>query len=123
MLAPLFDLFGAVLLEEVGRAVRRRPVGERLDRVGFTGFPYLPATLSATSNTALMSMPLTLPVLDAVGVELGREVGHAGGALDQVPIVLVVFDNEQAGAGRFLPQSPARLAAAKAPSLIAPSPR
>ena len=65
-------------------------------------------------------------VLDAVGVELGGEVGHRGGALDAGAhaVVVVLEDEEAVGFMPSRPQSPARFAASwKAPLWMAPSPR
>src|SRR5829696_2509364 len=99
-LAPLFDLFfGAVLLEEVGRAVRGRPVGERLDRVRLSRLPYLLGHHLGDLDNGLDIHAVHLLVLDAVGVKLGRQVGHGCGALDRCAHpVLVVLDDEQARA-------------------------
>src|SRR5215212_5245233 len=98
-LAPLFDLFlGAVLLEEISGAVRGRPVGDRLDGVGFTALPHLLGQSIGDLDDGLYVHAVYLLVLDAVSVELGSEVSHAGGALDGgAHPVLVVLDDKQAG--------------------------
>src|SRR5215210_4923764 len=107
-LAPLFDLFfGAVLLEEVGRTVRGRPVSERLDRVRLARLPYLLGHPLGDLDNGLDIHAVYLLVLDAVGVELGREVGHLRRALDAgAHPVFVVLDDEEARALALLAPEP-----------------
>src|SRR5215203_2069538 len=99
-LTPLLDLFfGAVLLEEVGGAVRGRPVSQGLHRVRLARLPDLLHDPLGHLDDGLHVHAVHLLVLDAVGVELGGEVRHGGGALDRgAHPVLVVLDDEQARA-------------------------
>src|SRR5829696_2057845 len=87
-----------LLLEEISGAVRGRPVGDRLDGVGFTALPHLLGQSIGDLDDGLYVHAVYLLVLDAVRVELGSEVSHAGGALDGgAHPVLVVLDDKQAG--------------------------
>src|SRR5215208_6130464 len=99
-LAPLFDLFFcAVLLEEVGRAVRGRPVSERLHRVRLARLSYLLGHPLGDLDNGLDIHAVYLLMLDAVGVELGGEIRHRRRALHRCAHpVLVVLDDKQAGA-------------------------
>src|SRR3712207_1560757 len=107
-LAPLLYLFfGAVLLEEVGSPVGRGPVGERLDGVGLASLPYLLDQPLGGVDDRLEVHPVHLLVLYPVGVELGGEVGHRGGALDARahPVLVVLYDEEARAHAVLAPQS------------------
>src|SRR5215204_5962902 len=69
-----------------------------LDGVGFTALPHLLGQSIGDLDDGLYVHAVYLLVLDAVSVELGSEVSHAGGALDGgAHPVLVVLDDKQAG--------------------------
>ena len=97
-LAPLVDLvFGAVALQEVGGAVGREAVGDRLDGVWLAALAHpFARTRLAQARTASEVHAVDILVLDAVGVEFGGEVGHRGGPLDAgAHAVVVVLDDEE----------------------------
>src|SRR5215212_9527372 len=107
-LPPLLDLFfGTVLLEEVGGAVRGRPVSQGLHRVRLARLPDLLHDPLGHLDDGLHVHTIHLLVLDTIGVELGGEVRHGGGALDRgAHPVLVVLDDEQARALALLAPQP-----------------